>query len=192
MNKITLAIVVTVLILLGILMTIFYVQEKSAVQAINSFVGCAENGYPVMKSYPRQCITPDGRNFVEEIKPTENTTTTIPVTEKIKVTSPKSGQVISSPFLIEGEAMGSWYFEASFPAKLVDANDKEIAVIPVQAKGDWMTNDFVSFKTELKFGKVTTKTGTLILQKDNPSGLPEHDESIKIPIIFATSSILKK
>jgi len=34
---------------------------------INSFEDCANAGYPVMESYPRQCRTPDGRNFVEEI-----------------------------------------------------------------------------------------------------------------------------
>jgi hypothetical protein len=35
---------------------------------INSFEECAAAGYPVMESYPRQCRTPDGRHFVEEIE----------------------------------------------------------------------------------------------------------------------------
>lgn len=34
---------------------------------ISSFEECAAAGYPVMESYPRQCRTPDGRTFVEEI-----------------------------------------------------------------------------------------------------------------------------
>jgi hypothetical protein len=34
---------------------------------INSFEDCANAGYPVMESYPRQCRTPDGRTFVEVI-----------------------------------------------------------------------------------------------------------------------------
>jgi hypothetical protein len=29
------------------------------------------------------------------------------------------------------------------------------------------------------------KQGTLIMQKDNPSGLPEHDDAFEIPIRFA-------
>lgn len=34
---------------------------------ITSFEECAAAGYPVMESYPEQCRTPDGRNFVREI-----------------------------------------------------------------------------------------------------------------------------
>jgi hypothetical protein len=47
-----------------------------------------------------------------------------------------------------------------------------------------MTSDFVPFKAELKFSKPTTQTGTLILRKDNPSGLPQNDESVSIPVQF--------
>jgi hypothetical protein len=39
-------------------------------QEITSFEDCVKAGYPVMESYPRQCRTPDGRNFTEQIKPT--------------------------------------------------------------------------------------------------------------------------
>ncbi|NOZ76363.1 MAG: hypothetical protein GXO65_01500 [Euryarchaeota archaeon] len=36
---------------------------------ITSFQECVQAGYPVMESYPRQCRTPDGRTFVEEVPP---------------------------------------------------------------------------------------------------------------------------
>lgn len=39
----------------------------SCVYSVNSFEECAAAGYPVMESYPRQCRTPDGRTFVEDI-----------------------------------------------------------------------------------------------------------------------------
>jgi hypothetical protein len=35
---------------------------------IRSFKECVDAGYRVGESYPRQCFTPDGRNFTEEIK----------------------------------------------------------------------------------------------------------------------------
>ena len=35
---------------------------------INSFEDCVRAGFPVMESYPRQCRTPGGRNFVESIE----------------------------------------------------------------------------------------------------------------------------
>ncbi len=34
---------------------------------ITSFETCAEAGYPVAESYPRQCIVPNGPNFTEDI-----------------------------------------------------------------------------------------------------------------------------
>lgn len=34
---------------------------------ITNFLECARAGYPVLESYPRQCKTPDGRTFVEEL-----------------------------------------------------------------------------------------------------------------------------
>ncbi|MBI5155952.1 PQQ-dependent sugar dehydrogenase [Candidatus Peregrinibacteria bacterium] len=40
---------------------------NSTFPAIHSFEECAAAGYPVMESYPEQCRTPDGRNFVREI-----------------------------------------------------------------------------------------------------------------------------
>ncbi|OHA08479.1 MAG: hypothetical protein A3B37_00030 [Candidatus Sungbacteria bacterium RIFCSPLOWO2_01_FULL_59_16] len=36
-------------------------------RAITSFEECANAGYPVAESYPRQCHTPDGRTFTEEL-----------------------------------------------------------------------------------------------------------------------------
>lgn len=175
-------VIIGLVLIASVYFSVFYIKEKNAMQAINSFEACAQNGYPIMESYPRQCATPDGRSFVEEIKAVVEQNPEI----KIKITSPKSGDTISSPIKIEGEARGTWFFEASFPARLLDADGKEIAVMPVTAKTDWMTEDFVGFYAELSFDKtkVTTKTGTLVLQKDNPSGLPEHDDSVSIPIKF--------
>ena len=46
-------------------------------QVVTNFEECAAAGNPVMESYPRQCRTPDGRVFVEEIaqQPEESTST---------------------------------------------------------------------------------------------------------------------
>ena len=69
--------------------------------------------------------------------------------------------------------------------RLLDANGQELAVAPAQAKGDWMTNDFVPFEVELNFSAPKTETGTLVLEKDNPSGLPENANKLEIPVRFA-------
>ncbi|HEX9679119.1 MAG TPA: Gmad2 immunoglobulin-like domain-containing protein [Candidatus Saccharimonadales bacterium] len=101
----------------------------------------------------------------------------------IRVTSPKPNSVVNSPVRITGEARGFWYFEASFPVELLDADGQRLAIEPVQAQGEWMTEEFVPFDMTLDFTP-TTPTGVLILHKDNPSGLPEHDASVQIPVQF--------
>jgi len=103
----------------------------------------------------------------------------------IKVFSPFPDEVVASPLTIQGVARGNWYFEASFPVRLFDATGKEMAVIPAQAQGEWMTTDFVPFSVTLNFITPTTATGTLVLEKDNPSGEPQFDDSISIPVRFS-------
>lgn len=102
----------------------------------------------------------------------------------IQVSSPLPNQKVTSPLTVSGKAVGYWYFEASFPVKILDANGKELGIVPVQAIGEWMTTEFVPFKTTLSFEKPTTKTGTVVFMKDNPSGLAEKDASLSIPVSF--------
>ena len=104
--------------------------------------------------------------------------------DKISVTYPLTDNLVKSPLKVQGEARGSWYFEASFPVRLYDADGKELAVAVAQAKGEWMTEEFVPFEAVLTFTTPVTPTGKLVLQKDNPSGLPEHDDSVSIPVRF--------
>ncbi len=107
-----------------------------------------------------------------------------PKEDLIVVKSPKANEEISSPLLIEGEARGFWFFEADFPIKIFDKNNNLIATAIAQAKDDWMTEDFVPFKAELYFEPQTEEQGILVLEKDNPSGLPENADELRIPIKF--------
>lgn len=92
---------------------------------------------------------------------------------------------ISSPLVVTGRARGYWFFEASFPVVLTDWDGKIIADGYATAEGEWMTEDFVPFYFTLTFDKPAYgERGTLILRKDNPSGLPEHDAAVEIPVRF--------
>jgi hypothetical protein len=98
---------------------------------------------------------------------------------------PKPGDIIESPLTLRGKARGTWYFEATFPVVLTDRDGKIIAQWYAQADGDWMTEEFVPFEGTLEFEKPEFgERGTLILRKDNPSGLPEHDDALEIPVFF--------
>lgn len=102
----------------------------------------------------------------------------------IELTNPLPGDLITSPLAIEGVAKGPWYFEASFPVYLVNAAGDTIARTPAQAEGEWMTTNMVPFKANLQFNSPSGDSGTLILAKSNASGLPEHDDELRVPVRF--------
>lgn len=108
----------------------------------------------------------------------------IGVLDLLEVTAPEPGELVRSPLRLSGRARGIWYFEASFPVRILDANGNELGVVLAQATEEWMTEEFVPFTAELTFKASLTATGTLIFQKDNPSGLPEHDRKFEMPVKF--------
>lgn len=103
--------------------------------------------------------------------------------EKVDVYAPLPDSIVENPLEIAGEARG-WYFEGSFPIKIIDANGKVLGQTAAEAQGDWMTTSSVPFKATLKFSTSTTPTGFLVLQKDNPSDMRQYDESVQFPVRF--------
>ena len=107
-------------------------------------------------------------------------------TEPIYLITPQPNEVIKSPLIIKGEARGNWFFEGSFPVMLTNWDGLIIAEGIAKAQGDWMTTEFVPFTATLEFKTPTYKNnGSLILKKDNPSVLPEHDAALEIPVLFS-------
>ena len=113
----------------------------------------------------------------------------------IKIYSPQPSQKIRSPLKISGEARGQWYFEATSPVIIVDwdgriIGEKYVTADP-PAGGEWMTTEFVPFDGTVEFEKPKCvegadycKRGAVIFKKSNPSGLPQNDAAVQIPIIF--------
>src|SRR5688572_18282730 len=66
----------------------------------------------------------------------------MPVAERIRVTAPVAQARVASPLKIGGQARGNWYFEATFPVLLRDANGRELARHYATAEGEWMTEEF--------------------------------------------------
>ena len=60
-------IIIILVIIISLAITLFY-KKLNKNEEINSFEDCANLGYPVGESYPRQCWTPDGKHFIEEIE----------------------------------------------------------------------------------------------------------------------------
>ncbi|MDP2691576.1 MAG: Gmad2 immunoglobulin-like domain-containing protein [bacterium] len=177
------------IILFAILAFVFVSQkaeippENITESEISNFEECIAAGNPVMESYPRQCRDGD-RTFVEKIG------NELSKVELIRIDYPRPNQTINSPFTVKGEARGTWFFEASFPVELINRDGHIIAQGIATAQGEWMTEEFVPFETVLEFDmqEAHNSKGTLILKKDNPSGLPENDDSLKVPVIIGNVS----
>lgn len=156
---------------------------------VKSFEECAASGNPVMESYPqpangearpagRQCSTPDGKHF------TENIGNMLEKIDLVQINQPKPNQLVTNPTTVIGQARGSWFFEGQMPLVIVDADGMELGKGTATAFSDWTKENFVPFEATLSYNLPSTDTGTIIIKKDNPSGLPENDDQLEIPIRF--------
>ena len=178
MKKISIYILIIVIIIfvLGIVWKI----TKKPSPIVTNFEECIQAVNIVMESYPRQC------RFGEQTY-VENIGNELEKIDLIRIDYPRPNMKIKSPLIVTGQARGNWFFEGSFPITLTNWDGLIIAQGYAVAKDDWMTTEFVQFEGTLNFTvdkDVYSNKGSLILQKDNPSGLPEYDDALEIPIVF--------
>ncbi|RYY99195.1 MAG: hypothetical protein EOO11_05775 [Chitinophagaceae bacterium] len=103
----------------------------------------------------------------------------------IGITQPQAGDTLSGAVLVTGSARGPWYFEAEFPVRLVNSAGRVIAQAPAHAEGDWMTSNRVPFRAQLPVPRGAAGNARLILEKANPSGMPERADSIVLPVFLS-------
>ena len=123
-------------------------------------------------------------NFFKAETPLPSTRASQKYEDLFVVDTPLVGSVVTSPYTVKGSARGNWYFEASFPVKLLDGNGTVLVQLPAHAKAPWMTTEYVPFEAVLNFSTPTTPEGVLIFHNDNPSGMTENDKELRIPIRF--------
>lgn len=102
----------------------------------------------------------------------------------ISVSNIMPEQRLSSPFTVEGEARGNWYFEATFPIEIINEKGETIGQSYAQAQGEWMTEEYVPYEGTIEFDPGESTKGEFILKNSNASGLPENDKELRIPITF--------
>lgn len=150
-----------------------------------------QNGVWVKHGSPSSAMPTTGCDIISNNNANliTNNTNTIPEEINVKVDGLKPGDTVGTPLIVTGSAR-TWYFEASFPIKLLDASGNVLAAVPAQAQADWMTTDWVPFKATLNFISPKDQNGTLVLMKDNPSGLPQYDEKFEIPVFIKATDTL--
>ena len=155
---------------------------------VNDFESCTKvEGSVILESYPRQCRFKNGEMFSEDIG------NELELIDLIILNNQHPNQEISSPLIVLGRARGSWFFEGDFPIRLLDSRGKELATSTAQTNDNWTTDNFVSFRATLEFkSPILFKSGRLVLEKANPSGLVQNSVQLEVPIKFQSKSVLKK
>lgn len=176
--------IIGLLVIIG-LAVVWYFSKTTSPIPVTNFAECAALGNPIMESYPRQCRY-NGQTFVENIG------NELDKVDLIRIETPRPNDVVVSPLVVKGQVRGNWFFEASFPVILTDWDGRIIAQGVAQAKGDWMTTEFVPFEATITFTvdeNAYSNRGSLILKRDNPSGLPADDDALEIPIMFGKAEV---
>lgn len=96
--------------------------------------------------------------------------------------------IIPNTYSITGMAFGPWFSEGSFPILVYDANGTLIDRTHAYAQNEWRVDGLVPFNAWLSFDDPLTATGTVVFEKNNPSGLSENAGKIIIPVKFATQA----
>jgi len=112
----------------------------------------------------------------------QNLNQSLDADEIASVYSPKAYESVKSPIEVSGIARGNWFFEASFPVKLISADGEILAETYATAKADWMTEEFVPFEASIVYSSDESIAGRIILEKANPSDLPQYANSIEVPV----------
>lgn len=105
--------------------------------------------------------------------------------QQVVVTTPQPNEVVQNPIKISGQAKGRWFFEASFPIKLVNSQGILLTFGIAQATSDWMTENYVPFTSELNYQVDATTSAVLVFERDNPSGIISQNDKFEVPIILS-------
>jgi hypothetical protein len=106
-------------------------------------------------------------------------------TVPFEVDLPHANDRIVSPVAIEGSVTGGgWFFEASFPIKIVDANGNVLGQGTAQALSDWTSTGTVPFSASISFTAPSTTNGKILFMNDDPSAIPQNAKSLSVPVQF--------
>jgi hypothetical protein len=130
-----------------------------------------------------QSVIPS-KHPVQYVTPTVTPVETKEVVKPV-ISLPQANAHLVNPLVVTGTVPPGWMSEGVFPMKLLDAQRNIIAqgqgkeVTP----GSWSSGKSIEFRGIVDFS-TKEKSGFLVLEKDNPSGLPENAESFEIPVTF--------
>gem|GEM_PF-1576516 len=120
---------------------------------------------------------------------TSNQSKTFTSQKGVLITLENFNEKLTCPLIIRGAVTGTWFFEAEFQAQIISSETTLANLIARATNENWMTEAPVNFVIEYDCSNCLANTQLqLKLQKNNPSGLPEFDDSVIIPISLENCS----
>ncbi len=172
-----LAVVLVIIILIGAgVAYATYQRQQTKITNLSNQLSSIQKKYD--SSCPSSTQKPSTTQTCPDYSYKSTNGTTAVIYSPLKDASP------SNPVAIIGEIPGNWSSEAQFPVKLIDSKGTAIAQATANVLGNWQTTNLVPFSVQLTYTGSLSGTGTIVLQKDNPSGLSSKDDSISIPVNF--------
>lgn len=102
--------------------------------------------------------------------------------QKIYLENIKSGDTVDIGYEVKGEAPGSWFFEGSFPVRVLNIQGEVVSTFVATTYDDWMNETTVPFSVIIDFPLEQEGAYVLQFEKSNPSGLDENSDIAKIAI----------
>jgi hypothetical protein len=94
------------------------------------------------------------------------------------------GQEVSGKVTLTGSLKG-YFNEGSTPLWITDESKTKVYLqTPLSSTGDWMVNTPIAFSKTVDFSSMPKGKAYLEIKADNPSGLPQYESSIWIPIVI--------
>lgn len=181
MKVVAILLILLVVVGVGVGVYLFFpnpLKQQSKPTDIKTFEDCQAAGFLVVETQPRECHTKNDQVFVEVYNGK--------MLEKvIVVTEPKPNQLVTSPFKLDGKAVGGWYFDEKLNVRLEDENGKVIMTKEVKAINTTKTNGLVPFVAAISFKDeaISTDKGKLIIEKTNTTYKGEGTPLV-IPVKF--------
>jgi hypothetical protein len=111
---------------------------------------------------------------------------------RIEVYGIEPGQKITSPLLIKGRVTGgNWIgFEGQVgTVKLIGSNGEILGSSVLTVASDWMKLP-IDFEANLSFKNPQDKNVSLVFYNENPSGLPENNETMSISLEAGKETVI--
>lgn len=164
--------------------------------------------YPILQTYPNKCYATEAgaTNIRDGACDAQGIFSDEEAKNMIKIESPIAGSIVTdNPLVIKGEARGGWFSEGQFPVEFITLNGRVMGRGVAKAKGNWMTEKFVSFEGKITYTGTEEekeamnrndsdtrvsdvvpayKEGIIVLKKANASGDPTKDKNLRIQVKF--------